>query len=316
MMTPDHDGQLFEGFSNLRGAYDVSTTVTKSLRQALASLSTDIATVAVCGSVKRLEAHSGSDLDFIVVVDDRQKPVPETVRLNLYRNVWESLRTHPELASFATPKPGGLFSVCASWKDLTDGEMKGVIDEPITTFGHRIHLLMDAVAVSGDDRFAELQEDLFEWYQESDVTNRFGDQSPFEWLKQDVLRYWYSLRARSFWLFRDNQIKSNVVNLKLRSSRYLQISAFLLRLQWAQELPPEQQQSFLLQSSERSPLKTICSKLTEGQSSELLAAWQHIWTTLETGQTDSDRSEEWIPHLKTIRNLVEATGAWRGNCSE
>lgn len=295
-------------FAKLDSAWKFSAQLTESLESAFKDLSVSIACIAICGSVKRMEAHSASDLDLIVVVDDREAQLPDDELKQIQHSIWKIVSEHAVLKQFAAPKAGGLFSLCASWRNLIDPQQRGIVDADITTFGHRMHILMDAYPVAGTDSFRQLQKDIFTWYSEESMTSQFGGCPPFDWLKQDILRYWHSIHARAYWLFHDNAQKSATVNLKLRSSRLLQIVAFLSRLRAVERLPLEERLNAILQSGPRSPLETIIPLLSDQRANQLLSAWEKIWQALEGGINDPADATPLISHLRTLRDQTEHLG--------
>ncbi|MEP3482078.1 MAG: nucleotidyltransferase domain-containing protein [Fuerstiella sp.] len=299
---------LFDGFDALESAWRFSNLVTEDLKTAFRVLPEQVAAVVVCGSVKRMEAHARSDLDLMVVIDDRHQNVPQLQKTQIQDSVWEIVRQDSKLNALDAPMSGGLFTECASWKKLTDVRQRGVVDEDMTTFGHRMHVLMDGVAVSGADAFLRLQADVLEWYSEAELTSAYGGCPPFDWLKQDVLRYWHSLHARAYWVDRDKPAKSAIENLKLRTSRLLQVSAFLLRLRAVQKVPLGERLPALLESGSRSPLQTIVPLLTKADAHQLLSAWQNLWQVLEAGVPEDSDSSNWKASLVAVREQIEGLG--------
>jgi len=190
-----------------------------------------IACVAVSGSLARMEVHADSDIDLLIVVDDRTVSVSDQQLESVFFDAWDRL----DALGATRPKHGGIFSVCARWKDLIDPAARGRIDESITVFGHRIQLLMDAQPVTSDETFVVLQRELLEWYSETRVAQLFDESGPLHWLWQDVQRYWRSLRARTSWLYADDPVNSLTLNTRLRSSRLLLVFAFLQTIAIAHE---------------------------------------------------------------------------------
>lgn len=293
-------------FGALQAAWQFSDELTQSLNSAFLNLPDHVTSVAVCGSVKRMEAHRGSDLDLIVLIDDRSKDFSEQQQAEIQTAVWNVVRQDPALNIFQAPKPGGLFSQCVSWRKLTDLEQRGVVDEEVTTFGHRMHVLLDAVPVAGSDAFRKLQASVLAWYSEVSLTSVYGGCPPFDWLNQDILRYWHSLHAQAFWLFREQPVKSATVNLKLRSSRLLQVTAFLLRLRAVQLVEQSDRLQALLDSGTRSPLQTIAPYLSEPDADQLLRAWQNVWEVLESGINEQHDPANWTADLNTIAQKIES----------
>ncbi|MEO2034688.1 MAG: DUF294 nucleotidyltransferase-like domain-containing protein [Planctomycetaceae bacterium] len=241
-----------------------------------------VACLAVSGSLARMEAHSGSDIDLIIVLDDRQRPITDAAAGDVVDAVWGRL----DALGAVRPKPGGIFSVCARWKDLVDAEAKGRIDESVVTFGHRIQLLMDAQPVTSPTQFAEIQKDILRWYSETRLAAVFNESGPFHWLWQDVHRYWRSLRSRTCWLNANDARKSLALNVKLRSSRLILIFAFLKTLQQHQDLQRSLDESIdrIVMSLHRTPVERLF-----GHGAEL-RSWNTVWDFLR-GTIDHPATE-------------------------
>ena len=279
----------------LRAAWDYSAKQFELLRKAFndQQLPEHLACVVVSGSLSRMEAHSESDLDLIVVADDRNCDVDEEA---LYESVWSTIESGLVGDHFRRPKPRGIFSVCASWRKMTDAANRGLVNEDVSVYGHRMQLLMDAQPLILATTFCDLQRDLLQWYSEYRICQLFGELGPFHWLWQDVQRYWRSIRSRACWLHSDDAKKSAEVNLKLRSSRLAIVAAFLGALNDSQQSGGfEQATSQLLNQLRRTPLERLVS-YSEQQGCELLKDYESIWircrdlTEANCGITSDDRS--------------------------
>jgi hypothetical protein len=264
--------------SQLGAAWDFSAKQFSHLRSAIDFPTETVACIAVSGSLNRMEGHAKSDLDILVVVDDRIKAVSQASRRQIYNTVWDNLRSVPELELLQPPKSGGVFSTCASWRAMTQATSRGVVDEDLTTFGQRMQLLLDAQPVADAPTFSELRIDLLQWYTESRVCEIFAESGPFHWLWQDVQRYWRSIRSRACWLHSDNPRKSLEVNLKLRSSRLVLIAGFLQAISLA-----EADSSAVIEHMEQelrlTPLERLAFALQDqADCDQLLTSYQSIWS--------------------------------------
>ena len=229
------------------------------------------ACVAISGSLSRMEGHALSDLDLLIVIDDREIDAGDAEEL--HARVWRALEERIPEPEVERPTRGGIFSQCVSWRDVTDVDRRGVVDEDIDTFGHRIQLLIDSQPVTGHERYLELQREILDWYREDRIRELFGESSAWHWLWQDVHRYWRSLRARSCWIAADRRGKSMEINLKLRSSRQTLVAAFLQTLEQAGDSAAEI--DLLQQSLCRTPLERLVDCSSKGK--ELVAAYEVLW---------------------------------------
>lgn len=257
---------------------------------------------AVSGSLARMEAHEYSDVDLILVVDDRTSPISDTQAESAFRRAWDEL----DALGAVRPKPGGIYSVCARWKDLIRSDARGTIDEDITTFGHRIQLMMDAQPVAGNDCFEDVQRSLLHWYTETSLVQLFGEPGAFHWLWQDVQRYWRSLRSRTCWIHSNDESKAVMLNVKLRSSRLLLVFAFLdmlNRVQADQSRSPDEMIDSIVHSLTLTPVERLLGSAPDIQH------WNTIWIFLR--DWTANPSPELPEKIRTA--LTELANGIQGN---
>ncbi|MEZ6125699.1 MAG: hypothetical protein R3C49_21345 [Planctomycetaceae bacterium] len=246
---------------HLAAAWTFSRQRLLRIRSVLQDLPSPIACVAVSGSLCRMEAHHGSDLDLLLVIDDRDRIVSDDEATDLYRWVWQRIRQDSELSDLKAPKPGGVFSSCVFCRKLLDESVRGRVDEDLTSYGQRMQLLLDAQPLAGDDRFTHLQAQLLHWFSETRNAELFGEAGPFHWLILEVQRYWTSIRARACWIHPDEPAKALEVNIKLRSTRLLLFSAFLRTISSAQKhhSKPGELTAAVMNALHLTPLERIMS---------------------------------------------------------
>ena len=272
----------------LNAAWDYSRNRYQQIAAALSqSMPEYVACTAVSGSLARMEAHQHSDIDLMLVIDDRASKVTNSEANHTFDQAWDQL----DGLGAVRPKPGGIFSQCVRWNDLTDPSAKGRVDESIVTFGHRIQLLIDAQPVTSAGRFCELQREILNWYSETRLASIFDEPGPFHWLWQDVQRYWRSLRSRTCWLNANDTAQSVALNVKLRSSRFMLIFAFLSTLH--QQQNPHQPTATLITEIQRALTLTPAERLLGTAESVLgLTSWEEIWAYL---QQSANRPTEHLP---------------------
>ena len=261
-----------------------------------------LACVVISGSLSRMECHAASDLDLLIVLDDRGAAVSEETAATLFNEVWR--RIDAEGLGAARPKSGGVFSQCVSWRALTDPAVRGIVNEDVTTYGQRMQLLLDAQPVLHDRSFDELQTELLNWYLETRVSQLFDEPGPFGWLCQDVQRYWRSIWSRAYWLHEDDADKSMEVNIKLRSSRAAIVAAFLHAIEAAQHSGGDATDVVAALQGQLTvtPLERLTSGLSTKEASSLLMSYQTVWCFLSGG----DSAACPLPHeIRTaLRNLA------------
>ncbi len=252
-----------------------------------------------------MEYHAASDLDLLIVVDDRQTTVSDETAKTTFDDAWQRIDAAGLDAS--PPKPGGVFSQCVSWRALTDTAVRGVVNEDVTTFGQRMQLLLDAQPVLHHQSFVDLQAELLNWYVETRVSDLFEETGPFGWLRQDVQRYWRSIWSRAYWLHADDVAKSAEINVKLRSSRAAIIAAFLKAIDAAEHAAGET--SVVIAALQRqlttTPLERLTAGLSASQASELLDSYQTVWHFLASrNSTDSSLPRQIRDALRTLRTCL------------
>ncbi len=301
-------------------AWAFSARQLELLRRSLDLHDAEIACVAVSGSLNRMEGHAKSDLDILIVIDDRDRDYSQDERHRIYDSVWAQLKRVPDLKSLKPPKSGGVFSTCASWTAMTDEATRGIVDADLITFGQRMQLLLDAQPVAGDALFCNLQSDLLHWYSENRVSRIFAESSSFHWLWQDVQRYWRSIRSRACWLHADQPHKSLQVNLKLRSSRLVLIAAFLQAIRTAEATAAEdQQQATLIECLQQqltlAPLQRLTSALlSETDRQQLLRCYQFVWAHVSELPDDASVPPPAVLQaISTLQHCVNQVPQHRGS---
>jgi len=268
---------------SLTAAWSDSAKQIRRLRELMHSLPDTVACAAVSGSLARMESHAQSDIDLIVVLDDRCDDIPEEAASRVFSGIWDRLDTMRAVR----PKFGGIYSICARWTDLVDPVARGRIDESIITFGHRIQLLMDAQPIHGDDTLIDLRTEILRWYSETRLADIFREAGPFHWLWHDVQRYWRSLRARTCWLDADDPCKSLALNVKLRSSRLVLVFGFLHSIATVQTASHEESLILeLVARLRRTPIERLFGN--GGADAQTgLASYDRVWDFLRTNAANS-----------------------------
>ncbi len=181
-------------FRNLQQAWDLSRQRLQALQAQLRRLQLDsrVATVAVSGSLGRMEALDHSDADLIVIVRDAQ-PLSSADRRTIMQQIWAGL----EPLSLIMPAEDGIFTAAVNWQSLCDDGSLGQIDESTAIFGTRIQLLLDSQPVLHRDTFDQLLAQIVRRYARGDVAYR--PTSPWTYLTNDLIRYYRCLGLDAQW---------------------------------------------------------------------------------------------------------------------
>ncbi len=216
-------GSIHNRFPALAAARAWSEAALARLRVALADLGRDwpeVATVAVSGSLGRLEAGPHSDADVLVILSTAAS---DDGAAELMQVIWDALAR----ADLPRPKPTGIYATPATVADLCSTATLGQIAEDVPTFGKRLQLLLDARPVYRPDACRDLQAAVLRRY-----ATGFGN---WDHLLDDLIRYFRSLRVRDRWYFDSGKGGWYTRSVKSEHSRLLLYAGLLLPLGGAGE---------------------------------------------------------------------------------
>jgi hypothetical protein len=172
--------------------------------------------VAAAGSLARLEAGPGSDLDAIIVTD-----APNAAPRTVVERVYGALAGLP----LRTPKAWGIYVEPIDVATLCDTGARGALDEPPADFGRRFQFLLDTRAVYGKLAHDGLRRRILEWYVGA------GAVAGFDLLLHDLQRYRHAYAAWQSCKFeRDDDDGWYLRQAKLGSVRLLGFAGLLLLL--------------------------------------------------------------------------------------
>lgn len=257
-----------------------------------------IATVAVGGSLGRLEAHSKSDIDGLVIGIEGA-PAP-TFRAQSHRV--STLLAGSELKP---PKSGGIYLEGVDVGVLLAPGAQGSLAEAPQVFGFRIGLLLDAQPLYMPGACRRLQRDILCWYGQG-----FHDRDPCaSWtlLINDVQRYlhayagWQQYKfdrgADDGWLLRQ---------AKLRSSRVLSFAAMLCVLGETNDLADKHERVLaFLRLTPLERLHAIMTHYDAPQFAALLDSYEAVLAAL----SDADTRRALVNHSPTSAATLDASAA-------
>lgn len=181
------------------------------------ALPPEITTIAVAGSLGRLEQTAHSDVDLIVVTNGHSDGDPEVMD-----HVWDRLTP----LGLGRPKAEGIFARPLTRDQLFDPSTLGVIDEEMAVFGVRMQLLLEGRAVFGEPQLQSLWRGIVARFIEPKCTG------PNLWraLLDDLLRYHRSLCARYRFIERSDPAQAAELQLKAGYSRLINVAGLLFLL--------------------------------------------------------------------------------------
>jgi hypothetical protein len=209
----------------LSAARERSCRLHAQMRDCLAALSRsapEVLTIAVSGSLGRLEAGPHSDADPIVVLADDLPARAD--RAAVMNEVWDLL----EPLSLPRPDPAGIFAGPITRAALCDPSSVGRIVEDPGVFGKRIQLLLDTQPIYGSQRYAELVRSIVERYAIGFVARDAGKE--WAYLLNDLIRYFRALCVQAQWDFAPAGGGWYWRSSKLRHSRVLLYAGLLFLL--------------------------------------------------------------------------------------
>ena len=273
-------------FTGLFDSWHRSSALHADFQRALveAKLPDAVRTVAVSGSLGRLEVVDGSDCDLIVVLQDAALSDVDGKLSRAAAECFELVLKAIRPLGLSASKTGGIFSVPTSFERLCDAKSLGVVDEPMDTFGHRIQLLIDSQPVYRFDEFAMLQQSILRRYARETI--EFDGSKQWTYLLNDLIRYHRSLCVRTQWATRADPPKWRVLNLKLWHSRLINYAGLLLLLGESSRETNDKLQWFVDRLA-LTPLERVVHVLqchTEGVASEIIECYDRFLAAMNDAE--------------------------------
>jgi hypothetical protein len=209
----------------LTGNWKKSRDRIQQIREQLekSGLPRGVRTLAVAGSLGRMEFGDASDCDLLVVLTDAARQNP-AIANDAYERVWAAL----EPLNLELPKATGTFSMPTSEQHLCDKRNVGAPDEDLRVLAKRLLLLLETQPVYNDEEYEKLITGVVNSYAEGYVKEKPTKEWVF--LLNDLIRYFRSLCVNYQWDFRTDHMKWPLRNTKLRHSRLAMYGGLLLLL--------------------------------------------------------------------------------------
>ena len=269
--------------------------------------------VIAAGSIGRLEAGLGSDLDCILIIPPgRHAPGAVSAAVDEIMAVISA-------AGLRLPKAHGIYRTPVAIDDLCRASSYGDLSESPEIFGKRMQILLDSRALYGAEGLREARRRILQWYWSASRWS--GLDQGWEYLARDLIRY---ANAYSNWqIFKFARTTDDswlLRQLKLRSSRYATWLGLWLPLLYAERAEMDSLE-WLAAQLEATPLERIgaCLSARAPEDFQLfLQRYEQILSVLQDGSCrealllggpdEAQRNFEWDP---TVRRAFDAAQTLR-----
>ncbi len=273
-----------------------TTGLLTQARTALAGISADlddVETVAVGGSLGRLEAHSRSDIDCIVITRNE----PSRARAD---TVIDQICSALTALDLTPPKAWGIYRAPASMASLLDTAALGSLTEAPEIFGKRLQLLLDANSIFRDDAFRNLQARIVAWY-----GTGFIDAAPdkgWTYLINDVMRYLHAYAAwQQYKVERTTGDSWQLRQAKFRCTRLVTLAGLLVLLGESNAMP--EKRAWLVERLPLTPLERLALVMNSYEPPrfvQLLSAYETTHALLSDSASRAELVETGPESIETL----------------
>ena len=248
---PNTNPYCVQKYPVLANSWNFSKNVLQEIQDSLSDIGQYTKTcIAVAGSFGRYEASQLSDMDYIIISDNKWE----------YKKIKKALNDIVYKKKLQPPNPMGVFSRQVPTSELIN--IAGAKNENLDHLAQRMLLLLESKPIYNIKNYEEIQREILSKYLEY----LRDDPAKFPlYLLNDTIRYfrWICVNYQfSFW--KENE-KWTLRNIKLRHSRVIMYAGMLLVLLNSSKI--KDKQAYIVESLRLTPLERITSVFQDNNCS-------------------------------------------------
>lgn len=227
-------------FPNLHAARELTATKLAERRTGLAEFQhDDDVAIVLMGSWGRSEVTSGSDDDFMLLIDGDARPDIQPSKAEI-----ETILDH-------APGDQGIFGEPVSSRRMV--EKIGLEEDSNSNLSRRMLFLLESVYATCPDIYAAVREQLLHRYVDESVKNY----RPPRFLLNDIIRYWRTMCVDFAGKEHEGPDKWGLRNVKLRTARKMLFAGGLLPVFECARLTTDEMPGYLCDQLQMPPVDRI-----------------------------------------------------------